>query len=251
MSTASRAAAAALVGAPSRAAVTALGAAVLALAGYLSGDLLTGLVVLLGLLLALGWPRLLALPTGPGVTAVIALVAVAAAAAARFASLDALALVMGLAVIAAFVHEMLRRDGRPRLAESVSGAVTGAVVVVSAAGWVTAEAGPGSPLVVTAAATIAAAAAVTAVPAPTALVAGLATAAAAAAGVVAGAILPVVGMVPGGLVGLGTGIITAALHVLFGRFPASGRVRPAVAAAVLPVLVVGVPVHLVGQLLAA
>ncbi|MPV37225.1 hypothetical protein [Georgenia subflava] len=240
------------MGASSRAAVTASGAALLAVAGYLSQNLLTGVVLVLGTLFALGWPRLLELPTRRGASIVIALSALAGLAVVRLAGAGELAVVMGLAVVAAFVHQMARRDGRPRLVESVSGVVTGAVVVVSAAGWIAIDTGEVTEaLVVTAAATIAAAAATTAVPARTELVASVATVVGGGIGLLIGTVLAGVGTVPGMLVGLAAGILTAALHVLFGRFPASHRIRPALAAAVLVLLVSGVPVYLVSRLLAA
>ncbi|WP_127126879.1 hypothetical protein [Georgenia sp. SYP-B2076] len=239
-----------VMGASSRAAATALGAAAVAVAGYLSHGVLTALVLLLALVFAAGWPRLIDLPTTRGAGIVIALVAVASVAAVLLASLPALALVMGLSVVAAFVHQMLRRDGRPRLVESVSGVVGGNVVVVSAAGWVAVESGfVTEALVVTAAAAIAAAASCTAIPARTGLVASVATVAAGAVGLVTGELLAEVGPVPGLLLGLAAGILTAALHVLFGRFPSSRRVRPAAAAAMLPLLAAGVPVYLVSRLL--
>ncbi|MFD1506380.1 hypothetical protein FE374_16700 [Georgenia yuyongxinii] len=240
------------MGASTRAAVTALGAAVLALAGFAARDVLTGLVLLLCLVFALGWPRLIDLPTYRGASLVIAGTAIAALAAVRFGTVAGLAIVAGLAVVAAFVHQMLRRDGRPRLVESVAGVVTGCAVVVSAAGWVAVGEGlTAESLVVAGAASIAAAAAATAVPARTELVAVLATVVAGAAGLLAGLLLELVGPVPGLLVGLAVGILTAALHVLFGLFPASSRVRPALSAAMLPLLVPGMAVHLVAGLLSA
>jgi len=241
-----------MMGASTRAVLSALGAAAVALSGYLSVDILTGVVLALGLVFAAGWPRLLSLPTERGGSLVIALTALAAVVVVRLTSLGDLALVMGLAVVAAFVHQMLRRDGRPRLVESVAGVVSGAVVVASAAGWLAVERGAVTDeLVVTAAAAIAAAAAVTAVRAPTRLVAALATVAGGGVGLLTGTLLDSVGPVPGLLVGLAAGILTAALHILFGRFPASRRVRPALAAGLLLVLTSGVPVYLVSRLLSA
>ena len=43
---------------------------------------------------------------------------------------------LALGVLLAFAHELLRRDGRPRLVESVTGTFTGQAVVVLGAGWV-------------------------------------------------------------------------------------------------------------------
>lgn len=236
--------------APTRASATATGAALVAVAGYASPTALTGVVLVLSVAFASGWPRLIDLPTNRGGSVVIALTAVAALLAARAGSVTGLTMVMGLAVVAAFVHQMMRRDGRPRLVESVSGIVTGCVVVLSGAGWAAADYGDvNQALVVTAAATIAAAAACTAVPGPLRLVGSLATVVSGGVGVLIGSLLDPVGPVPGGLVGLAVGVLTAALHVLFGQFPASRRLRPALAAALLTVLAVGVPVYMVGGLL--
>jgi hypothetical protein len=241
-----------MMGASTRAVVTSLGAATVALAGYLSPDLLTGVVLALGLVFAAGWPRLLSLPTTRGGGLVIGAAALAAVVVVKLGAFGQLALVMGLAVVAAFVHQMLRRDGRPRLVESVSGVISGTVVVVSASGWLAVEEGAvTAELVVTAAAAITAAAAVTAVHAATRLIAALATVVGGAVGLLAGALVGGVGPVPGLLVGLAAGILTAALHVLFGRFPASRRVRPALAAGLLLVLASGVPVYLVSRILGA
>ena len=240
------------MGASSRAAATALGAAAVAVAGYLSHDVLTVLVLLLALVFAAGWPRLVDLPTTRGAGIVIALAAAAAVVAVRLGSMPLLALVMGLSVVGAFVHQMLRKDGRPRLVESVSGVVTGNVVVVSAAGWVAVESGlVTEALVVTAAAAIAAAASCTAIPARTEVVCAAAAVGAGGVGLLTGYLLVGVGPLPGLLLGLAAGILTAGLHVLLGQFPASRRRRPAAAAALLPLLGAGVPVYLVSRLLVA
>lgn len=241
-----------MMGASTRAAVTSVGAATVALAGFAADGLLAAVVLGLSLVFAAGWSRLVDLPTHRGVVVVVAGVSVVALAVALTSTVAVLGIVMGLAVVAAFVHQMLRRDGRPRLTESVSGVVSGAVVVVSAAGWVAVGASGSPPaLVVTGAATIAAAAAVTTVPVTARTVVILAPAAGGLAGLLAGVLIDDVGPVPGLLVGLAAGVLTSALHVLFGRFPASRRLRPALAAALLPVLVVGVPVYLVSRLLVA
>ncbi len=128
------------------AAVLAVLLAVGALAGpfLLSASLLVAVVAL-----ATGWPNLLGLPTQRGSTTVLSL---CGAGAVLLVSLDPgdaglswLAAGLAMSVVATFAHQLLRRDMRPRLVESVTGVVSGVVVVELVAGWVAAEpADPGA-----------------------------------------------------------------------------------------------------------
>ena len=97
-------------------------------------------MAVLVLVLALGWPGLAALPFTPGAGAVVALGGLGSVAAVTFTPeqpyLQHLALVLAAAVVLAFVNEMLRRDGRLRMVESVSGTVAGTVRAVCVTGWV-------------------------------------------------------------------------------------------------------------------
>ncbi|GAB3592176.1 hypothetical protein GCM10027446_12290 [Angustibacter peucedani] len=106
--------------------------------GAFAGDVMAlAAVVVLALLLAGGWSRLLDLPSPRGTTAVLALSGAASAVAVARADaeprLEWLALALAGGVVTEFVHQLLRRDGRPRLVESVSGTVAGVVVLGSAA----------------------------------------------------------------------------------------------------------------------
>src|SRR5699024_456726 len=69
-----------------------------------------------------------------------------------------------------------------------------------------------------------------------------------AAGLLVGSVIDVVGLVTGGLIGLAAGVLTATVHALFGQFPSSERPTAALAAAMLPVAVSGIPVYVVGRL---
>ncbi|MEE6273568.1 hypothetical protein [Georgenia wangjunii] len=239
------------MGSSTRGVVTAALSAVLALAAAFSHPLLVVVVALAVLGFAAGWPRLVGLPTYRGSSAVIAVSGLAACAVVELTtSMRDVAVVLALSVIAAFVHQMLRRDGRPRLVESVAGVVTGAVIVASATGWMAiGESRLAVAVVVTAAAAVAVGAACTAIPLGPRTVAAAAIGLASIAGLATGYLLTDVGPLVGLLAGLVAGVLTWAVHTLFGRFPAAERVLPAVAAAMLPLLLAGAPVYILGRLL--
>jgi len=238
------------MGGSTRGVVTAALTAVLAVSAMWHWPMVV-VVALSIVVLAGGWPRLLDLPviTGPGV--VIALSGLASLAVVTLTgSVDAVTVVVGLAVAAAFVQEMLRRDGRPRLVESVAGTVAGSVVAASAALWpALGDSRPATAVVVTAAAALAAGATCTALPLRTQVVAPLAMVVAGGAGLAAGALLPYVGTLVGGATGLVAGILTTTVHVVLGRFPAATRPLPALAAAALPLMLAGAPTFMLGSVL--
>jgi hypothetical protein len=99
-----------------------------------SGPAASALALLVAVL-ALGWPSLLELPSARGSAAVLALGGTAAVAAVALARseprLDGLAPALAGSVVCAFVHQLARRDGRPRLVDSVAGEVTGVVLLAS------------------------------------------------------------------------------------------------------------------------
>lgn len=199
---------------------------------------------------AIGWPLLLGHPAVAVSRVVIGLTAAVSIAVVMLGRPGDLVVVLGLAVAASFVGEMLRRDGRPRLVESVSGTVTGVAIVASGATWLgLGDARPALAVVLTATAALAAGAACTAIPARPQVVATAATLGAAAAGLVAGLMLSSVGPLPGALAGLAAGILTSAVHLLFGTLPAIELRRAAAAAAMVPVLLAGAPTFIVGTVL--
>ncbi|BDZ42560.1 hypothetical protein GCM10025865_18590 [Paraoerskovia sediminicola] len=243
--------------ASTRAVATAVAAALLASAAFLGTVWLVAAVVAAVLVLAFGWPALLDLPAPTGTRVVVALAGVAAVLAVRATdgarSLIELPLVLAGAIVLAFVAEMVRRDGRTRLLDSVAGTVSGAVVAVSAAGWLATErADDGVSVVVACAVGLAVAAAFSAVDlrvwwgeVVTVLVAVLA-----AGG--AGALLPGTTGIEGAWTGLVGGGVVVASHLLFGRLEVVGRSRTAaLAATALPVVVAGSLVYVVGLVLAA
>lgn len=237
-----------------RAVLTALVAALVAGAAVLDEMLLVGAACALALALAIGWPVLLDLPARLGSAVVIALggaggvLAVTATRGEPF--LRDLPVVVALAVLLAFVNELARQDGRRRLVESVTGTVTGVLVATCAAGWVATGRTPaGASLVVTGAVALAVGAAVSAVPLGGWLGVLATTVAAVLAGGAVGAVMPMVDALSGAVLGLGTGILVAALHVLFDRLPALRRRTAGIAALTLPVAVSGILVYVVGRVL--
>lgn len=234
-----------LISAPTRAVMSSVVAAAFAALYYVSWPAAMGFLIIAVGLFAWGWPTLLALPTRAGLR--VLLIAVTAAAfGVVFATgdLSYLTLVTAGAIIGAFGRELLRRDGRPRLVESLSASMSGIAVIVSAAGW--AAIGEGQiqvAVVLTAAVTLAAGSTISALhlkPWPHAIVA---IAFSVGLGVVGGQILPGIDTLVGGLIGACTGLLSAALHVLLGRYPSAGRPWAAISAALLPLVVIGVPVY--------
>ncbi|UFU05922.1 hypothetical protein [Ruania halotolerans] len=234
-----------------RAVVTAAAAAGIGITAFGDRAVLVGTIAGIVALFAIGWPTLLELPARRG-GVVVLLITAAAALTALLVWDDLLyvAVALGLSVVGAFVHEMFRRDGRPRLVESVSGVVTGAVVVASAAGWLAVGTGEvATALLLVGAVTLTLGSACTALPIPGWLGSAATLVIAAAAGLLTGSLIDAVGLLAGGLVGLSAGVLIAAVHALFGQFPASGRPTAALAAAMLPVAVSGVPVYVLGRVL--
>jgi hypothetical protein len=118
-------------------------AAVVALAGLLTMTAFAGPVTMSCALafaagiIAWGWPALLGLPSPRGTTFVLAVGSVGAVGTALATRDDPYLAWMPAALagsmIVAFLHQLARRDGRPRLVESVAATVTAIAVVVSGA----------------------------------------------------------------------------------------------------------------------
>lgn len=237
-----------------RAVLTSAAAALVAVAAFLGELPLAGAALVLGLVFAAGWPRLLGLPSPLGAGVVVALGAAGAIMAVTLTRgapfLRDLPLVLALAVLLAFVNELARQDGRRRLVESVTGTVTGLLVVTAAAGWVASGRTPGgTSLVVAGAVALAVGAAVSAVPLGGWTGAGITTLASVLAGGSVGWVMPNLGLVPGLVLGLATGVLLAALHVLFDGVRALESRWASGAAIVLPVAVSGIIVYVVGRVL--
>lgn len=237
-----------------RSVATAVAAALVAVAGVVGLAPLISVLAVLVVLLAVGWPRLLGLPARPGASLVIGIAGLGGLAATGATAgepvLRNLPLVLSMSLLLAFLAELLRRDGRPRLVESLFGVVGGMVIAVVAAGWLAAEqTAHGTALVVTAAISLAGASAVSAVPLPTwlgsAATIGAGTGAAAAAGLVT----PGLDLLQALAAGFLCSVLLAALSVLFDRLPERHGRLAALSAVVVPVLVSGVLVYAVDRVL--
>lgn len=235
----------------SRAVTTAVLAAAVAAAAFAGTLPLAGASVGLVVLVALGWSGLLRLPA-PGGTLLVVLLTGLGSVAVAWATrgepvLRYLPLVLAGAVVLAFLSEMMRRDGRVRLVESVSGTVSGAVVALACAGWVAAGRTEGSAdLVVTSAFSLAVAAAVSALPLKGWRALASAVVGATLGGAAVGTLL--VDTVSGAWCGLVAGLVVGALHLLFERLPALRQRVAGLAAAAVPVAVGGILVFVVGRL---
>lgn len=239
--------------------VATLAAGLLTVAALLHPVLVALVVLVAVIFFATGWMRLLGLPSrrrGIPVIFGIGLLAVVVVLVTRDA--DHLVLTVAAAIIAAFLLEMSRTDGRPRLVEDVSGLVSGCVVALCGAGWITvSELDP--VLTVTAALVLAAVSALAAIP-----VAGrrvvLASPVVGLAVAFLAHLAAVEVLVPRGVPGLATatvlvlgasvGLLAGSVQVILSWLPSSGRRRAAMAAALTPVLLIGVPLELVARFLA-
>lgn len=255
--------------ASTRAVLTALMAALVAVASLaqeipgledMDEAAVIGACVGLALVLAVGWPRLLRLPNPLGSGVVIALGGVGAVLTVTAThggdALRELPVVVALAILLAFVNELARQDGRRRLVDSVSGTVTGVLVATASAGWVASERMPGGTYLVIAGAVSLAIAAFASFAAGISAMshrewatASVTTSAGMLSGAAVAAVMPDTSPLVGAFLGLGTGMLVAALDALFHRLPALRSRLASMAAVVLPVAVSGILVYVVGRVL--
>jgi hypothetical protein len=116
-------------------------AGLIAVAGYSGGWVIGAVAALVVLGLAVGWSPLMRLPHPIGTAVLIggsgvAGIAVALGQAEQARPLAPFAILVSVAALAAFGHELLRRDGRSGVVESITGTLSGQLVAVLAAGWV-------------------------------------------------------------------------------------------------------------------
>jgi len=105
----------------------------IALTGFSHPFLVALAVALAGLVVAWGWAPLLGLPSPRGTSAVLAVGVAACVGAAALTTddpfLEWIPGALAVSLIGAFLHQLLRRDGRPRLTESVAGSGAGLAIL--------------------------------------------------------------------------------------------------------------------------
>ena len=243
-----------------------MGAAVAVLLGVAAAGgsaPLVAALLLVTVVLASGWPTLLGLPSPRGSTAVIALAGAGSVAVVAVTAeppwLRWLPSAIAVAVLVEFAHQLLRRDMRPRLVESVTGVAAGAVVAALSAGWLGAlrlHGGPdqgldgGLGVVLIGASGALGAALAMAMPwpqrvtGPGALVAGLAFAA------LTGRLLPEYDALTAAGLGVAVGVVAAALDRMLAVLPTSRHLTAALAMGTAPVAASGLVVYVLGRLIA-
>ena len=239
--------------------------AVVALAGLLTitafaGSVLVALAVAFAAgVIAWGWSGLLGLPSPRGTAFVLAVGSAAAIGTALATRDDPFLAWMPAALagsmIVAFLHQLARRDGRPRLVESIASTITAIAIVVSGASLVV------LPRTLHGAWVVALASSAVAVSALTDLAAAsqrlrawllpLAMLAGGVAAMVVGHPLGVLSWGAAALLGvLAAGVSHAVRHVL-AMLPAISSARSQLVSACASVLTGGVVVYVVGRLLIA
>lgn len=237
-------------------AVPALSAVVLsglvALGAVAGPPVLVAALLLVVVAVASGWPALLSLPTQRGSTGVVALSGAVAVCVVAFTGGEPLLRwlpgILALGFIAAFWHQLLRRDMRPRLVESVTGVVCGIVVVELSAGWLGALHAPGgAPLVLMGTTAVAAAGAATGLPWPQKVTGPLALVAGAAFAALVGRLLPGLDAVPSAVVGLVAALLVVSIDRLLGHLPTTASRQAGVTMGAAEVAAAGVVVYFVSR----
>jgi hypothetical protein len=228
-------------------------AAVLALAAYAGAPALAAAVLLLSALLIWGWPLLLDLPAPRGTLAALGLAALMCDGAVVLTTdeplLDWLALAVAGGVLTAFVHQLIRTDGRPRLVESLSGEVMGVALLACAAALIALPRTKGGADAVLALCVAAAATAVVELlPFPERLLAFPSAVAAAAAGGVAAGFARHTPTDFGVVLGLAFAVAAIVLRRMFMARPVQAFLPAAVSMAVAPIAASGIVTYVLARL---
>jgi hypothetical protein len=208
-------------------------------------------------IIAWGWAGLLGLPSPRGTTLVLALGSVGAIGTALVTRQDPFLAWMPAALagsmMVAFVHQLARRDGRPRLVESIAATITGIAVIVSGASLIALSRSEHGPWVVAIAAAAMATTAVSDLAGvsrrlsawllPLGMLVGGVTA------ILVGHLLGASGWGAAALLGVLSAGISHAVRRVLGSLPAISSARSQLVSACASVLTGGVVVYVVGRLL--
>ncbi len=233
---------------------TAVLAALLALAAYAGPGPLTTAVVLVVVVVATGWASLLALPSPRGTAGVVALAgtlcALAVGLTTREPLLQWLAPALAAGVLAEFVHQLGRRDGRPRMVESATGVLAAVCVLASLSSLVAlsrTQVGGHGVLVAVGPVALALVLQLLPLPARQAAVAGLVVAV--TAGGLLGGLLPTVAVLPAAAVAGVASVVALVLHRLLSVQPAAGWAPGWLALAAVPLASSGMVSYVLLRLL--
>jgi hypothetical protein len=232
-------------------------AGLVAVSAYAGVTVLAAAIALVILVTALGWAALFDLPGRWGSGVVVAVagwagVVLALAVQQRVRPLAAFAGLLAVAVLGAFVHELLRRAPREALVESLTGTFAGEVVVVLGAAWVLVpRTGVGGAGVLAGAVAVGAARLATALPWPGSVTGWIGVGAGTVGAMIAANLAAPVHLGPGALIGVAVGAVVAGLDRLL-SLPAVGRGAAAlVASSAAPVAAAGVVAYAVARLFTA
>lgn len=232
-----------------------LAAALIALAAYANGAVLAAAVALSVIALASGWAALVDLPHPRGSAVLVggtglAALGVAVAVRDTVSPLGAFAGVIAGAVLAAFGHELVRRDGRVDVVESVTGSLSGQVIAVLGAGWVLLPSTPaGVEGVLVAAAGVAGARIAAELPWRVRVTAWVGFAFGVAGSTVAALVVGVIELGTAATIGITVAAAVAALDRLLGADLAGQRQPGLMAAGAAPVCVAGTVAYAAVRLL--
>lgn len=238
-------------------AATAVFALLLALATAADHALGAAAIAWGGLVLAWGWPELLGSSSKVGSSIAIGLVGVAAPVAVAVTSdepyLRHVPVVMAVGMFAMFLHQLLRRDGRPRLTQSVTVSAAGIAVGAIGAAYVPLGRTFGGRDVVIVVAAALALSGVADLAAPHARARAWMLPAAGAIGLstgaVAGLLINVVGAPAGALLGVVAGVLAHVMRRALCTLSPIRGMRGQITAAAASVLVTAVPVYLLSRIL--
>jgi hypothetical protein len=228
--------------------------ALIALGATAGTPVLVAALILVVIVVATGWPGLLSLPTQRGSTTIIALCGAAAVGVVGFTTKEPLLrwlpVILALSVIVAFWHQLLRRDMRPRLVESVTGVVSGVVAVQFASGWAAALHAPGGlDLILTSAVGVAFASAATGLPWPQRITSPLGVLAAVAFSALAATFLPDMDAVPAALISLVAAVVVVALDRLLTVLPSASSRQTGMTIGAAGVACAGIVVYLFSRVI--
>jgi hypothetical protein len=233
--------------------------ALIALTGFADPVLVALAVALAGLVLAWGWPVLLGLPSRRGTSTVLLIGTAACVSAAALTDTDPflrwMPAALAVSLIAAFLHQLLRRDGRPRLTESVAASGAGLAIISSGAAYIPLPRTLGGDETLAAAMAALALAAVADLAIPTRRLRAWALPLAMLLGGAAGAAVALLDGRPepaaGALVGVLVAGVSHATRRVLAVLPTMGSARAQLVSGAASVLLCGVVVYALGRILVA